>query len=414
MDFALRPPEVNSGLMYTGPGAGPMLAAAAAWDAVAAQLESAAAGYSAEISGLTGQTWFGPSAMTMAAAAAPYIAWLQATAAQATQTSVQAYAAAAAYEAAFAMTVPPPVIAANRAQLMALIATNFFGQNTPAIMATEAQYMAMWAQDATAMYAYAAASQTASTMKPFDDAPQTTANTTSTHTQAAVQQASANAAPPSASVTYQTITGSITYGPGDYIIGPEDYLSVSGSGSLTIDSGGTLAVGPDLNISITGNVTIAPFSFLSIAGTDSYYSTTTVAINNLAIGSFSGVSVGFDGHLAFGPAATLTNSLVIVGDYGSLTYTTPVTITNGTVTLGAGSIIGSGGGNYQILPGLFGVGPGAGAIGPGAAAVPSAPTASGLGPVSSLLSSPGLAANAAIQPQVDVDGLLQGLAYGAD
>ena len=78
----------------------------------------------------------------MAAAATPYVAWMQAAAAQAAQTSAQAYGAAAAYEAAFAMTVPPPVIAANRAQLMALVATNFFGQNTPAIAATEAQYTA--------------------------------------------------------------------------------------------------------------------------------------------------------------------------------------------------------------------------------------------------------------------------------
>jgi PPE-repeat protein len=77
----------------------------------------------------------------MAAAAAPYVAWLQATGAQAAQTAAQGYAAAAAYEAAFAMTVPPPVIAANRALLMALIATNFFGQNTPAIAATEAHYV---------------------------------------------------------------------------------------------------------------------------------------------------------------------------------------------------------------------------------------------------------------------------------
>ncbi len=45
MDFALRCPEVNSGLMYTGSGAGPMLAAPAAWAAAAAQLESAASGY---------------------------------------------------------------------------------------------------------------------------------------------------------------------------------------------------------------------------------------------------------------------------------------------------------------------------------------------------------------------------------
>ena len=73
--------------------------------------------------------------MAMAAAAAPYVAWLSATAGQAEQAAAQAQAAAGAYEAAFAMTVPPPVIAANRAQLMLLVATNFFGQNTAAIAA---------------------------------------------------------------------------------------------------------------------------------------------------------------------------------------------------------------------------------------------------------------------------------------
>ena len=54
------------------------------------------------------------------------------------------------------MTVPPPVIAANRTQLASLIATNVLGQNTPAIAANEAQYGEMWAQDAAAMYGYAA------------------------------------------------------------------------------------------------------------------------------------------------------------------------------------------------------------------------------------------------------------------
>jgi PPE-repeat protein len=131
MDFGLLPPEVNSGRMYAGPGVGPMLAAAAGWDAVSAQLESAASGYFSEVSGLAGQTWFGPSSMRMAAAAAPYVAWLQATGVQVAQTSAQAYGAAAAYEAAFAMTVPPPVIVANRSLLMALIATNFFWAEHP-------------------------------------------------------------------------------------------------------------------------------------------------------------------------------------------------------------------------------------------------------------------------------------------
>ncbi len=37
MDFAALPPEVNSGLMYTGPGSAPMMAAAASWDDLASR-----------------------------------------------------------------------------------------------------------------------------------------------------------------------------------------------------------------------------------------------------------------------------------------------------------------------------------------------------------------------------------------
>ncbi|OBF65400.1 hypothetical protein A5753_08585 [Mycobacterium sp. 852002-51971_SCH5477799-a] len=149
-----------------------MLAAAAAWDALAAQLHSAAASYESVISNLIGG-WRGPSSTAMAGAAAPFAAWMTATAAQAEQTATQARVAVAAYEAAFAATVPPPIVAANRARLMALVATNLLGQNTPAIMATEAEYAEMWAQDAAAMYGYAGSSATASQMTPFSQPPQT-------------------------------------------------------------------------------------------------------------------------------------------------------------------------------------------------------------------------------------------------
>jgi PPE-repeat protein len=173
MDFGMLPPEVNSARMYAGPGAGPMLASAAAWDGLAAQLHLTAASYSSEISGLAAG-WQGPSSAAMAAAAAPYTAWMSTTATQAEQTAAHARAAAAAYETAFAATVPPPVIAANRALLISLIATNFLGQNTPAITATEAHYAEMWAQDATAMFGYADWSATASRVTPFTQPPQTT------------------------------------------------------------------------------------------------------------------------------------------------------------------------------------------------------------------------------------------------
>lgn len=173
MNFGMLPPEINSGRMYTGPGAGPMTAAAAAWDGLAAELHSAAASYGSVISGLTAG-WQGPSSATMAAAAAPYAAWMSATAVQVEQTATQARAAVAAYETAFAATVPPPVVAANRSLLMSLIATNLVGQNTPAIAATETHYAEMWAQDAAAMYGYAGSSATASPVTPFSPPRQTT------------------------------------------------------------------------------------------------------------------------------------------------------------------------------------------------------------------------------------------------
>jgi len=174
MDFGALPPEVNSARMYAGPGSGPMMAAVTAWAALGAELGSTAASYESVISGLTSEGWMGPASASMAAAAAPYVKWMSSTGALAQQTSAQAAAAAAAYEAAFAMTVPPAEVAANRALLMALVATNFLGQNTPAIAATEAQYGEMWAQDAAAMYGYAGSSAAASTLTPFDQPVETT------------------------------------------------------------------------------------------------------------------------------------------------------------------------------------------------------------------------------------------------
>lgn len=191
VDFGALPPEINSGRMYVGPGAAPMLAASAAWDELAAELQSTAAAYRATIESLAAGPWTGPSSIAMAAAATPYVAWINATGVQAELAGTQAKLAAAAYETAFAAMVPPPVIAANRALLMSLIATNILGQNTPAIMATEAHYMEMWAQDAAAMYAYAGSSASASQLTPFTEPPQTTNGAGTALQSAAVSQASA-------------------------------------------------------------------------------------------------------------------------------------------------------------------------------------------------------------------------------
>lgn len=194
IDYGALPPEVNSARMYAGAGSGPLLAAAGAWDVLAQELSTTAAAVHMTITDLTSGPWRGPSATAMAAAALPYTTWFQTTAAQAEQAAVQAKAAAAAFEAAFAMTVPPPMVLANRVQLMTLVATNFFGQNTPAIAATEAQYAAMWAQDAAAMYTYAGGSAAATQLTEFTSPPQTTNPAGPAQQATATSQAAGNSA----------------------------------------------------------------------------------------------------------------------------------------------------------------------------------------------------------------------------
>ncbi|UXA07787.1 PPE family protein [Mycobacterium sp. SMC-2] len=397
MDFASLPPEINSGLMYAGPGAGPMLAAAAGWDALAAELESTAGGYAAELAGLTGQAWSGPSSALMAAAATPYVDWLSTAAAQAAQTATQAYAAAAAYEAAFAMTVPPPVIAANRAQLMALIATNFFGQNTPAIAATEAQYMQMWVQDATAMYGYAAASETASTLTPFDEPPQTTnpagqaaqAQTVARAAGDATRQvASTNATTHTLSSTAADTVGPVA--PGETAtVAPGNTISLGTETGMYINSGSITITGPGTNLISFGSVIMNPGSTIHTIidcsadgvlipeGVDFTAGASPIV---LTPGSFQEVLVALVNGSATLPVAGAEQ--VAVQTFGNtataIAGPAGASITNvfGTVTIASATPIPSS----------------SGAVG--------APALGGL-------AAPGLAGTAGIQPQLDVDGLAE-------
>src|SRR5580693_2093197 len=194
MDFGIYPPEINSGRMYAGAGSGPMIAAAEAWQGLAAELHSAANSYQSVVSGLTAGSWSGPSSASMAAAAASYSTWLTAAATQAEETASQAKSAVAAYQAAFTATVPPPMVAANRSLLATLVATNLFGRNTQAIAANEAQYGEMWAQDAAAMYGYAASSASATTLTPFTPPQQNTNPSGSAGQAAAVSEATGTSA----------------------------------------------------------------------------------------------------------------------------------------------------------------------------------------------------------------------------
>ena len=131
MDYAFAPPEINSARMYAGPGSGSLLAAAGSWDALSAELATTAEGYESVLSNLTSFQWRGVASEAMAAAAAHYMGWLQTATEQTKQTAMQVRAAASAYEHAHATTVPPTAVAANRARLASLIATNVVARTPP-------------------------------------------------------------------------------------------------------------------------------------------------------------------------------------------------------------------------------------------------------------------------------------------
>ncbi|KBZ61965.1 hypothetical protein K875_02884 [Mycobacterium [tuberculosis] TKK-01-0051] len=205
VDYGAFPPEFNSARIYSGPGSGSFVAAASAWSALAAELNSAALSYDNVITALSGEEWTGTASAAMAQAAEPYVTWLTATAAQAEEAATQARAAASAYETALASSVPPPLIAANRTQSQQLQATNVLGQNTPLIAQLEAQYGEYWAQDAGAMYSYAGQSASATKVTQFQKAPEVTNQSGQATQAAAVTNATANSTATNTSKTLQSL-----------------------------------------------------------------------------------------------------------------------------------------------------------------------------------------------------------------
>jgi len=293
MDYGILPPEINSARIYAGPGSAPMLAAASAWDGLAAELGSAASSYTAVISELTEGSWEGPASASMAASATPYVTWMSTAAAEAEQTASQARAAAAAFEAAFALTVPPAVVAANRAQLAALVATNVVGQNTPAITATEAMYAEMWAQDATAMYTYAGSSAAAATVTPFSSPPQATNQAAAASQAGAVSQATGTSASTGVQSTLSQVVTTM----------PNALQGLSSP--LSSASVGVSPFAPGSNTATTG---IAGF----LNGLD--------GLNGSAFGSFitSGLSNGFLSGNWVNPASLVGSTTGAFGDIGFL------------------------------------------------------------------------------------------------
>ncbi|MEB3061552.1 MULTISPECIES: PPE family protein [Mycolicibacter] len=252
-DFGALPPEILSSWMYTGPGAGPLTQAAIAWGGLATELESAATSFATVISELTSMPWMGPAAVATATAAAPYIGWLHATAAQAEHAASQARSAANAFHAAFQSVVPPPVVAANRAQLASLIATNVMGQNGAAIAANELQYGQMWAQDSAAMYSYAANSAYASKLPEPVPAPDPVSPTAQAQQSLAVNQAVGSAAHTSPTSLSQMLTNAV-----QSLSTPGTAADTSTGGGIITTPGGIITTGSDLGFTPTTIASLLP------------------------------------------------------------------------------------------------------------------------------------------------------------
>jgi len=199
--------------------------------------------------------------------------------------------------------VPPPVIAANRAQLASLVATNLLGQNGPAIAATEAQYGHMWAQDAAAMYGYAAQSATATKVPSFTTAPQTTApgalagqaaataQATGTSTQASLSQLTSAVPTTLQGLASPATSTSSTSG----LSGLEGLLSGGSSGNSQLDSFWS-TWGPNANV----------WNTLSSTGTfnPAQIAQTVTSASFLGPGALTG-SEGLGGFSPLGMAAGL-------------------------------------------------------------------------------------------------------------
>jgi PPE-repeat protein len=204
MDVLALPPEVTSALIHTGPGAGSLMEASAAWQRLGVELEGLVGSYASVLSSLT-ETWTGPSASAMMQAVQPYLAWLRDLGQQAQQTAASAAAAAAAFSTVRSTVVTPAQVAANRRLLAQLLATNFLGRNLGAIATTEAQYQEMWAMNSAAMGRYQVASTQAAKLTqpssppaiadPSGVANQASVVPTATASSAASTAAAAGAAP---------------------------------------------------------------------------------------------------------------------------------------------------------------------------------------------------------------------------
>jgi PPE-repeat protein len=173
--------------------------------------------------------------------------------------------------------------------LLMLTATNFLGQNTPAIMATEAEYVEMWAQDAAAMYGYAGASSAASTLTPFTTPAQTT--------------------DPAGLAAAGTQAAGTSTGTGMQVVSPLS-SAVSAPLSSMLSTPLTSAAMPSaLQGLASGATSVSSSSPLSSLTTVTSSSTVITSGTSLVSGTASSASMSTSGISMLGSAGSLMNSI---------------------------------------------------------------------------------------------------------
>lgn len=160
------PPEVITGRLMSGAGAGPMLDASASFTAAAAAYEAAADRLEAHLAWLM-NAWQSPTALAVLSAVTRYVVWLRVVQVQLVASAARTADQAAAFATAYATMAQMVEIIDNRVTTAILHATNFLGINTIPIGVREGQYVEMTIQDIAVQETYLAASMANTTFEAF-------------------------------------------------------------------------------------------------------------------------------------------------------------------------------------------------------------------------------------------------------
>ncbi|ETZ55331.1 PPE family protein [Mycobacterium avium subsp. hominissuis] len=137
------PPDINAPLVHGGEGPFSLEQAALAFASAAVQDEANAQLLAALMAAVRDQ-WDGVAADQYAAQLQPLIAWFEALAVNGHASAAQIQSAATSIADAIALSPHPTEVTTNRLTWGTLVATNFFGVNTPAINVADAQYLEFW------------------------------------------------------------------------------------------------------------------------------------------------------------------------------------------------------------------------------------------------------------------------------